>query len=107
MSATIHEQLRQYLYDRSSGVVNLTPIDCEKLIAIVKAKQAAAVLYKFDNQLGEYKLYQHCATNNDSIMRALAQYKPDQHVEGFYRWDLFDDKGQFIKSIFTINSLLF
>jgi hypothetical protein len=93
----MHEALKKYMYDKTRGLVRLTPVESRAIEDIVRGKAATAKLWKFNQALRLYQL----------IRDVLAKQLPGSGPKGFLRWDLEWADGTSAGSIYSLNPDLF
>lgn len=111
----IQAAIKQYVYDRTRGLVSLKLSDIEMIIQIASGGEMPAytgpvyraVLYKKNFVTDTFEVNRTVTgIGEEEALKKISLYK-DKGVAGFYRWDVFGPDGDIVAQLFSVNSFLF
>lgn len=103
---TKEQKVIKHLIDLTKGLISLSESQASGLIALclTETPMARAELFRFSLVKDSYELIRTVSIRNYEINRLILKHTQSKPVEFFYRYDVYDNDGQFCTYIYSINS---
>jgi hypothetical protein len=110
MQFSLQQQLiNDYVHRISKGIVNLSPNHCQTIINMLRQTEleCRVEISRYDNNQGQYKQYLTQKIPQERFLSVIEKNKSVKPIEYFYMFRCFDASGEFVDTIYSLNSTLF
>lgn len=107
----VEQSIREFLYQRSKGLIDISIQDARHIIDLVTGKpmagEAVAKLFRYNACSNVWDLIRAVTTTDADIQKEIVEALNGTPVDKFYRWECYNAAGEFEGNILTINTNLF
>lgn len=102
-------KIRNYVRAATKGVVTLKEKHIDEIIKIANLPDDSykVILYKKNFITEAFDIMKTTMVSEEKVQKVLKSVESRQSVNGFYRYDVFNEDSVLIKQIYSVNSLLF
>jgi hypothetical protein len=102
-------KIRDYVRSLTRGIVSLKESHINEIMKIAGTPDDnfKVILYKKNFVTEAFDVMKTKMVSEEKVQKVLKSVESRQSVNGFYRYDVFNEESVLIKQIYSVNSLLF